>query len=77
MVTLQHSPLVLCADVFDQVNLNEDPALADLGSGDFAGPRFLLEGNWMQLEQLGGFLQGERVHSDRSTGLSFKDGQSA
>lgn len=62
MLTLQRSPWVLCADVVQQINLDEYPALADLGAGYLSGPGFFLQGHRVNLEQGGGFLQGKRAH---------------
>ena len=62
MFTLQHSPWILCADMLDQVNVEKDPALADLGTGDFTRTGFILQRDRMNLQELGGLEQGERVH---------------
>jgi hypothetical protein len=50
--------------VLDEVNVDEHPALADLGAGDFAGARFLLQRDRMDVQERGGGLQIERVHQD-------------
>ncbi len=44
---------VLCAEVFCEVNVEEAPFLADLGAGDLARPRPLLQGVRMQAEECG------------------------
>ncbi len=44
---------VLCAQVFGEVNVEEAPFLADLGAGDLARPRPLLQGVRMQAEECG------------------------
>jgi hypothetical protein len=49
--------------VFDQVNVHEHPALADLGAGDFPDTRLLLERHRMNMEERGSGLQIERVHA--------------
>jgi hypothetical protein len=48
--------------VFDEVNVEEDPALADLGTRNLAGARLLLQRDRMDVEERGGGLQIERVH---------------
>ena len=49
--------------MFNQVKLDEYPALADLGTGYIASACFLLQSDRMNLEQLGGLSQGERIHA--------------
>jgi hypothetical protein len=49
--------------VFDQVNVDEHPALADLGTWNLAGAGFLLERHWVDVQERGGGLQIERVHA--------------
>jgi hypothetical protein len=53
--------------VLEQVNFDEDPALADLGPRNLAAPRLVLKRHGVDLEQPGGLLQGERVHRITST----------
>jgi hypothetical protein len=48
--------------VFDQVNVDEYPAFADLGAGNLTRTGFLLQGHWMDVQERGGGLQIERVH---------------
>jgi hypothetical protein len=48
--------------VFDEVNVDEDPALADLGARNLARARLLLQRDRMDVEERGGGLQIERVH---------------
>jgi hypothetical protein len=48
--------------VLDEVNVQKDPALADLRAGNFAGTSLLLKGHWMDVKERGGSLQIERVH---------------
>ncbi|MFZ5502273.1 MAG: hypothetical protein ACOY3V_01855 [Pseudomonadota bacterium] len=48
--------------MLDQVKLDEHPALADFGAGNFACARLLLQRDRMNLEQVGGLLQSEGVH---------------
>jgi len=61
MLTLQRSPPVVCSDVFEQVNLDKDPTLADLRARDFSGAGFLLQRDGVDIEQTGRRLQGERI----------------
>jgi len=51
--------------VFDEVNVDEHPALADLGAGNLAGPGLLLQRHRMDVQEGGGRLQIERVHGAR------------
>jgi len=53
----------LCADVFDEVNVDEHPALADLGAGDLAGAGLLLQRHRMNVQKRSSGLQIERVHA--------------
>jgi hypothetical protein len=48
--------------MLDQVNFHEHPALANLGTGDFSRPCFVLQGDRMNLEEAGSFLQGKCFH---------------
>jgi hypothetical protein len=61
--TLQHTPRILCADVLDEVNVDEHPALADLGAGNLAGAGLLLQRHRMKVQKRGSGLQIERVHA--------------
>jgi len=49
--------------VFDEVNVDEHPALTDLRAGNLAGPGFLLQGHRMDVQEGSGSLQIERVHA--------------
>jgi hypothetical protein len=49
--------------VFDQVNVDEDPALADLGTRDLASASLLLQRHRMDMEEGGRCLQIEGNHS--------------
>jgi hypothetical protein len=49
--------------VFDQVNVNEHPAFADLRAGNLAGAGFLLQRYWVNVQERGSGLQIERVHA--------------
>jgi len=62
MLTLQRSPGIVCADMLDQVNFEEDPTLADFGPRYLATSRFLLQRDRMNQEIGSGFLQGECAH---------------
>jgi len=53
--------------MFDQVNLDEYPALADLGTGYHPCLCFSLQSDWMNLEQLGSLLEGEGSHAENPT----------
>ena len=48
--------------MFDQVNFDKDPALANLGTGYFTRTRLFLQRDGMNFEQFGGLLKGERIH---------------
>jgi hypothetical protein len=47
--------------VFDEVNVDEHPAPADLRAGNLPGPCFLLQGHRMDVQEGSGSLQIERV----------------
>jgi hypothetical protein len=49
--------------VFDQVNVDEHPALADLGAGYLAGAGLLLQRYGMNVQKRSSGLQIERVHA--------------
>ncbi|MFP6557363.1 hypothetical protein WJ542_03330 [Paraburkholderia sp. B3] len=49
--------------MFDQVNFEKNPALADLGTRNRPGFRLFQQRDWMNLQELGGLLQGERLHA--------------
>jgi hypothetical protein len=49
--------------VFNQVNVDEDPALADLGTRDLAGTCLLLQRHRVHMEEGGRCLQIEGIHS--------------
>jgi len=48
--------------VLDQVNLDEDPTFADLGSRYLAGIGLVQQRDRVNLQEGRGFLQGERLH---------------
>jgi hypothetical protein len=52
----------LCADVFDEVNVDEHPALTDLGARNLAGARLLLQRDRMDVQERRGGLQIEGIH---------------
>ncbi|HVS26243.1 MAG TPA: hypothetical protein VHE58_02945 [Burkholderiales bacterium] len=45
-----------------QVNIKKNPALANLGSRNLTRARLLLQGNGVDVQELRGFLEGERIH---------------
>ena len=49
--------------MFDQVNVHEHPAFADLRAGNLAGAAFLLQRHRMNVQERGGGLQIEGVDS--------------
>jgi hypothetical protein len=49
--------------VFDQVNVDEHPALADLGAGYFSRAGLLLQRHRVNVQKRGSGLQIERVHA--------------
>jgi hypothetical protein len=49
--------------VFDQVNVYEHPAPADLRARDFTGASLLLKRYRMNVQERGSSLQIERVHA--------------
>jgi len=61
--TLQHTPRILCADVLDEVNVDEHPAFADLRAGNLSSARLFLQRHRMDVQERGGGLQIERVHA--------------
>ena len=47
--------------MFDEVNVNEDPAFADFGGGDLTGTRLFLQRHWMDMqERCSGSVAGGR-----------------
>jgi hypothetical protein len=48
--------------MFDEVNLNEYPALTDLRSRYLTRTRLVLERDGMNLQERSGLLQSERTH---------------
>ena len=48
--------------MIDKVNVDKDPAFADLGARDFSAARLLLERHRMNVQQRGGSLQIEGIH---------------
>jgi hypothetical protein len=49
--------------VFDEVNVDEHPALADLGARYLAGAGLLLQRHRVDVQEGGSSLQIERVHA--------------
>jgi hypothetical protein len=49
--------------VLDEVNVDEHPALADLGAGYFSRAGLLLQRHRMNVQERCGGLQIERVHA--------------
>ena len=56
--------------MFDEVNVDEDPALANLRAGYFARARLFLKRDRVDVEEGGGRLQIEGVHN----GTDLDDG---
>jgi len=54
--------------VFNEVNVDEDPGLADLGARDLAGARLLLQRDRMDVQERGGGLEIEGVHAETEAG---------
>lgn len=52
----------MCADVVDQINVHEYPALADLRSGYLPHTRFVPQRDGMNAQQLGGSVQVKGFH---------------
>ena len=48
--------------MFDEVNVDENPALADLGAGDLAGAGLLLQRHGMDVQEGSGGSEVQRVH---------------
>ncbi|MDD2768845.1 MAG: hypothetical protein PHT19_08930 [Methylococcus sp.] len=51
-----------------KINVEKQPALADFGGRDFAGTRFVPEGDRVQLQERGGLLEVEGLHRLDSVG---------
>ena len=49
-----------------QVNIKKNPTLADLGSRDLTRAHLLLQGNGVDVQELRGVLEGERIHGDHA-----------
>ena len=47
-----------------QVNIKKNPTLADLSSRDLTRAHLILQGNGVDVQELRGVLEGERVHVD-------------
>ena len=56
--------------MFDQVNVAEDPAFADLGAWDLAGTCLLLQRDRMDMQERGSGLQIEGIHARMRQPLS-------
>ncbi|MBS1170562.1 MAG: hypothetical protein H6R01_1480 [Burkholderiaceae bacterium] len=52
--------------MFDEVNLEEYPSLAEFGTRHITGMSSFQQRDRMHLEEVGGFLQGECVHEFNS-----------
>lgn len=52
----------MCADIVDQINVHEYPALADLGSWYFPQTRLVPQRDGMNAQQLSGGVQVESFH---------------
>ena len=63
MFALHHPRRVFCAQAGNKVNFKKYPAPAELGGRNRTTLRHALEGDWMQVQELGGLLQVEGVHS--------------
>ena len=48
--------------MFDEVNVDEDPALADLGARDLAGAGLLLQRNGVDVQEGSSGFEVQRVH---------------
>lgn len=66
MCALHHPRGVFCAQAGDQVNFKKYPTPAELGSRHFSALRHALQGDRMQVQELGGLLQVEGVHGANS-----------
>ena len=49
-----------------QVNIKKNPTLADLSSRDLTRAHLLLQGNGVDVQELRGVLEGERIHGDHT-----------
>jgi hypothetical protein len=49
--------------VFDQVNVDEYPALPDLRAGDLSGAGLLLQRHRVNVQECSGGLEVKRVHA--------------
>jgi hypothetical protein len=59
--------------VFDEVNIHEYPAFADLRAGDFSGASFLLQRHRMDVQEGSRCLQIERIHGATPLGECCDD----
>ena len=66
MFTLQRPLRILCADVIHKVNIKKNPTLADFGSRDLTRAHLLLQGNGVDVQELRGVLEGERIHGEHT-----------
>jgi hypothetical protein len=62
--TLQRPRGISSAQVLDQVNVEENPAPAELGAGDQTGLGAGGQGGGVELQQRRGVLEGEGAHGD-------------
>jgi len=70
MFTLQRSPPVLCADIFEEVNFHEYPGPPDLRPRDLAGARLVLQRDRVNLQERRSLLQVERAHGSELSQLA-------
>ena len=66
MFTLQRPLRILCADVFHKVNIKKNPTLADLRSWDLTCAHLHLQGHGVDVQELRGVLESERIHGNRT-----------
>jgi hypothetical protein len=59
--------------VFDEVNVDKDPAPADLRAGNLSGASLLLQRHRMDVQEGSGSLQIERVHGAIPSGECFDE----
>jgi len=62
MFALHHPRWVFCAQAGDKVNFKKYPTPAEFGGRNLSALRHALQGDWMQVQELGGLLQVEGVH---------------
>ena len=62
MFALHHPRWVFCAQAGNKVNFKKYPTPAELGGRNLSALRHALQGDRMQVQELGGLLQVEGVH---------------